>query len=177
MNYLENAPKKLGIHPTIKRQLVSIIATFQTYILTYKRSHYGLKWLCTRSDPFLDVGCRLVCRSTPHCTPWCHFRSILQCNPVKTVLDCSRPALCMTQRPHNCWRFLKGPLMAQVDPAPPGPKDCKLRKEELVSYQFICAGQKVNPLAGSWSCYHDCLSATDSKLDILAMDKILSLST
>ena len=38
MNYLENAPKKLGIHPTKKRQLVSIIATFQTYILTYKRS-------------------------------------------------------------------------------------------------------------------------------------------
>ena len=44
-----------------------------------------------------------------------------------------------------------GPPMAHVDPAPPGPKDCKHRGEELVSYQFIreTAGQKVSPLAGS----------------------------
>ena len=34
--------------------------------------------------------------------------------------------------------------MAQDDPALPGPKDCKLRKEELVSYQFIStAGQEM----------------------------------
>ena len=97
MNYLENAPKKLGIHPTIKRQLVSIIATFQTYILTYKRSHYGLKWLCTRSDPFLDMGCRLVCRSTPHCTPWCHFGSILQCSATLSRLFWIAVAL------HSVW--------------------------------------------------------------------------
>ena len=44
-----------------------------------------------------------------------------------------------------------GPPMAHVAPAPPGPKDCKHRGEELVSYQFIreTAGQKVSPLAGS----------------------------
>ena len=41
--------------------------------------------------------------------------------------------------------FVRAPN-AQVDPAFPGPKDCKLRKEELVSYQFIStAGQKVSP--------------------------------
>ena len=50
--------------------------------------------------------------------------------------------------------------MAQVDPALPGPKDCKLRKEELVLYQFIStAGQKVSPLAGS-----DVVALTDSVL-------------
>ena len=38
--------------------------------------------------------------------------------------------------------------MAQVDPALPGPKDCKLRKEELL-YQFISTvGQKVSPQQG-----------------------------
>ena len=38
--------------------------------------------------------------------------------------------------------------LAQGDPALPGPKELKLKEEELVSYQFICrAGQKVSPLA------------------------------
>ena len=30
-----------------------------------------------------------------------------------------------------------GPPLAHGDPAPLGPKDCKLKGEELVSYQFI----------------------------------------
>ena len=43
-----------------------------------------------------------------------------------------------------------GPPLAHGDPAPLGPKECKLKGEELVSYQFIStAGQKVSPLAGS----------------------------
>ena len=45
--------------------------------------------------------------------------------------------------------FWKGPPKAQVDPAPLGPKDCKLKGEELALYQFIASGQKVSPLAGS----------------------------
>ena len=48
-----------------------------------------------------------------------------------------------------CRRFLEGPPKAQVDPAPLGPKDCKLKGEELALYQFIASGQKVSPLAGS----------------------------
>ena len=44
---------------------------------------------------------------------------------------------------------MEGPSKAQVDPAPLGPKDCKLKREELASYQFIASGQKVSPLAGS----------------------------
>ena len=31
-----------------------------------------------------------------------------------------------------------GPPLAHGDPAPLGPKECKLKGEELVSYQFIC---------------------------------------
>ena len=37
-----------------------------------------------------------------------------------------------------CWRFFRGPPLAHGDPAPLGPKECKLKGEELVSYQFIC---------------------------------------
>ena len=45
---------------------------------------------------------------------------------------------------------MEGPPKAQVDPAPLGPKERKLKREELALYQFICtAGQKVSPLAGS----------------------------
>ena len=43
-----------------------------------------------------------------------------------------------------------GPPQAHGDPAPLGPKERKLKREELVFYQFIStAGQKVSPLAGS----------------------------
>ena len=57
-----------------------------------------------------------------------------------------------------CWGFCKGPPMAQVDPAFPGPKDCKLRKEELVSYQ-----SKSQSIAGSWCCCFDWRCATEFK--------------
>ena len=49
------------------------------------------------------------------------------------------------------WRFYLGPPQAHGDPAPLGPKERKLKREELVFYQFIqAAGQKVSPLTGSW---------------------------
>ena len=49
-----------------------------------------------------------------------------------------------------CWRFYLGPPQAHGDPAPLGPKERKLKREELVFYQFIqAAGQKVSPLTGS----------------------------
>ena len=35
-----------------------------------------------------------------------------------------------------------GPQLAHGDPAPLGPKDCKLKREELASYQFICIWSK-----------------------------------
>ena len=42
------------------------------------------------------------------------------------------------------------PPQAHGDPAPLGPKDRKLKGEELALYQFILiVGQKVSPLAGS----------------------------
>ena len=43
-----------------------------------------------------------------------------------------------------------GSPQAHGDPAPLGPKERKLKREELVFYQFIStAGQKVSPLARS----------------------------
>ena len=40
--------------------------------------------------------------------------------------------------PSNTVGDYSGPPLAHGDPAPLGPKECKLKGEELVSYQFIC---------------------------------------
>ena len=54
-------------------------------------------------------------------------------------------------------------------PDPLGPKDYKLKREELASYQFISkAGQNISPFAVSRCWCYNCLDATDSFADRLA---------
>ena len=66
---------------------------------------------------------------------------------------------------------MEGPPKAQVDPAPLGPKERKLKREELALYQFIASGQKVSPLAGSRCWCHDSLDATESISGRLAQSR------